>query len=87
MVDLNNGDMLSYSLQDDLQGVRIDLQGKRMPKVRRMPKVSSHEHFIEVITDLVQDLLSIDKSDRTTFEKYALKKMLMLLGRDASEAE
>jgi len=51
-----------------------------------MAKISSHAHFAKVITDLVKSLLSIDKTDRTTFEQFALKRMLKLLGRDESEA-
>lgn len=56
-----------------------------MPRTKS--KVSGHEHFIKVTTDLVRELLDIDKSDRTTYEQHALKQMLSLLGRDASEAE
>jgi len=51
-----------------------------------MPKISGYSHFVKVTEDLVKSLLDIDKEDRTTFEQHALKKMLMLLGRDQSEA-
>jgi hypothetical protein len=51
-----------------------------------MSKVSSHDHFILTVKDLVQELLDIDKEDRTTFEQHALKRMLTLLGRDPREA-
>lgn len=50
------------------------------------PKVSSYEHFIKVVEDMVKSLLDIDKSDRTTFEQHSLKRMLKLLGREESEA-
>jgi hypothetical protein len=49
-------------------------------------KISSHDHFVKVVANLVQDLLSIDRTDRTVFEQQALKRLLKLLGRDESEA-
>lgn len=49
-------------------------------------QISSHEHFIKVVEDMVKSLLDIDKLDRTTFEQHSLKKMLKLLGREESEA-
>jgi len=50
-----------------------------------MAKVSTHERFIKVTEDLVQQLLSMEKDDLTTFEQQALQRMLSLLGRDENE--
>lgn len=51
-----------------------------------MAKISTHDRFIKVVESLVEDLLSMEKDDRTTFEQQALKRMLDLLGRDEDEA-
>lgn len=45
-----------------------------------MKKVN-HAEFVRVIKSLVKDLQSFG-TELTTFEQQALKKMLMLLGRD-----
>lgn len=50
-----------------------------------MNKVSTHDRFILVVEGLVQELLDIAATapdEMTTFEKYALKRLLSLLGRE-----
>ena len=56
------------------------------PEHPTQPKISGYAHFVKIVEDMVQELLEIDKEERTTFEQHALKKMLVLLGRDPSEA-
>jgi hypothetical protein len=48
-------------------------------------KAAGHARFIAVVEALTEELLSIAHTapdEMTTFERYALERMLSLLGRD-----